>query len=207
MIDADHEAHTLSNKVNRLGKSEPSRLGWLSIGSKAARDDQDRERHLDPAGRQGRATPRRLTRSARHRAGARRRRLRPRHPRRPGDAARRPPTASCSTTPTRIVAVLPTNLDINDAHGRDHRRARPAPAQARRRDPRTNSRPPPSERGSEAAHMLERRQNPLGRAATASVPRITLGGLAARRARSRADREFHDRDGRSRIAGSAVRCI
>jgi Mrp family chromosome partitioning ATPase len=37
LIDADREAHKLSNKVNRLGKSEPSRLGWLSIGSKAAR--------------------------------------------------------------------------------------------------------------------------------------------------------------------------
>jgi hypothetical protein len=37
MIDADREAHKLSNKVERLGKSEPSRLGWLSIGSKAAR--------------------------------------------------------------------------------------------------------------------------------------------------------------------------
>ncbi len=37
MIDADTEAHKLSNKVNRLGKSEPSRLGWLSIGSKASR--------------------------------------------------------------------------------------------------------------------------------------------------------------------------
>ena len=37
MIDADREAHKLSNKVNRLGKSEPSRLGWLSIGSKASR--------------------------------------------------------------------------------------------------------------------------------------------------------------------------
>ncbi len=37
MIDADREAQTLSNKVNRLGKSEPSRLGWLSIGSKASR--------------------------------------------------------------------------------------------------------------------------------------------------------------------------
>jgi len=37
MIDADRDAHELSNKVNRLGKSEPSRLGWLSIGSKAAR--------------------------------------------------------------------------------------------------------------------------------------------------------------------------
>ncbi len=37
MIDADREAHKLSNKVSRLGKTEPSRLGWLSIGSKAAR--------------------------------------------------------------------------------------------------------------------------------------------------------------------------
>jgi Mrp family chromosome partitioning ATPase len=37
MIDADRQAHKLSNKLNRLGKSEPSRLGWLSIGSKASR--------------------------------------------------------------------------------------------------------------------------------------------------------------------------
>jgi len=37
MIDADREAHKLSNKVSRLGKNEPSRLGWLSIGSKASR--------------------------------------------------------------------------------------------------------------------------------------------------------------------------
>jgi uncharacterized protein involved in exopolysaccharide biosynthesis/Mrp family chromosome partitioning ATPase len=38
MIDADHQAHSLSNKVNRRGKSEPSKLGWLSIGSKTARE-------------------------------------------------------------------------------------------------------------------------------------------------------------------------
>src|SRR3954468_11199143 len=38
MIDADHQAHSLSNKVNRPGKSEPSKVGWLSIGSKAARE-------------------------------------------------------------------------------------------------------------------------------------------------------------------------
>ncbi len=37
MIDADPAAHALSNKVNGHGKSEPSRLGWLSIGSKASR--------------------------------------------------------------------------------------------------------------------------------------------------------------------------
>jgi Mrp family chromosome partitioning ATPase len=38
MIDADRRSHKLSNKVTRLGKSEPSRLGWLSIGSKASRE-------------------------------------------------------------------------------------------------------------------------------------------------------------------------
>jgi uncharacterized protein involved in exopolysaccharide biosynthesis/Mrp family chromosome partitioning ATPase len=37
MIDADRETHKLSNKVSRLGNNEPSRLGWLSIGSKASR--------------------------------------------------------------------------------------------------------------------------------------------------------------------------
>jgi uncharacterized protein involved in exopolysaccharide biosynthesis/Mrp family chromosome partitioning ATPase len=37
MIDADHETHKLSNKVDRLGNNPPSRLGWLSIGSKASR--------------------------------------------------------------------------------------------------------------------------------------------------------------------------
>ena len=38
MIDADHQAHPLSNKINRPGRSEPSARGWLSIGSKAARE-------------------------------------------------------------------------------------------------------------------------------------------------------------------------
>ena len=37
MIDADRASHKLSNKMSGLGKSEPSRLGWLSIGSKASR--------------------------------------------------------------------------------------------------------------------------------------------------------------------------
>jgi uncharacterized protein involved in exopolysaccharide biosynthesis/Mrp family chromosome partitioning ATPase len=37
MIDADHAQHALSNKVDNLGKSEASRFGWLSIGSKASR--------------------------------------------------------------------------------------------------------------------------------------------------------------------------
>ncbi|OAF05187.1 hypothetical protein AYJ54_22315 [Bradyrhizobium centrolobii] len=38
MIDADHEAQNLSNRINRPGKSEPSKLGWLSIGNKGARE-------------------------------------------------------------------------------------------------------------------------------------------------------------------------
>ena len=37
LIDADHETHALSNKMDGLGKSEPGRLGWLSIGSKTSR--------------------------------------------------------------------------------------------------------------------------------------------------------------------------
>src|ERR1700759_3498028 len=37
MIDADHKTHALSDKVSRPGKTEPSRLGWLSIGTKAWR--------------------------------------------------------------------------------------------------------------------------------------------------------------------------
>jgi Mrp family chromosome partitioning ATPase len=37
MIDADHAGQALSDKVNGFGTAEPSRLGWLSIGSKASR--------------------------------------------------------------------------------------------------------------------------------------------------------------------------
>ncbi len=39
MIDADHTARQISNKVNRAGKNEPGRLGWLSsIGHKAPQE-------------------------------------------------------------------------------------------------------------------------------------------------------------------------
>jgi uncharacterized protein involved in exopolysaccharide biosynthesis len=37
MMDADHSSHALSTKVSRPAKTEASRLGWLSIGSKASR--------------------------------------------------------------------------------------------------------------------------------------------------------------------------
>jgi uncharacterized protein involved in exopolysaccharide biosynthesis/Mrp family chromosome partitioning ATPase len=37
VIDADHAGHALSSKVKGRGKTEASRFGWLSIGSKASR--------------------------------------------------------------------------------------------------------------------------------------------------------------------------
>lgn len=37
MIDADHKGHKLSDKVAGLGKSEPARLAWLPIGGKTQR--------------------------------------------------------------------------------------------------------------------------------------------------------------------------
>jgi len=37
MIDADRVSHELSSRMNSVGKNEPSRLGWLSIGTKASR--------------------------------------------------------------------------------------------------------------------------------------------------------------------------
>jgi len=37
VIDADHEGHSISNKLAGSRKAEAKRLGWLSIGSKASR--------------------------------------------------------------------------------------------------------------------------------------------------------------------------
>ncbi len=37
LIDADHAAHALSDKLNRPGKTEASRINWLSVGTKASR--------------------------------------------------------------------------------------------------------------------------------------------------------------------------
>jgi uncharacterized protein involved in exopolysaccharide biosynthesis/Mrp family chromosome partitioning ATPase len=37
LIDADHGAHALSDKLNRPGKSEASRINWLGGGTKASR--------------------------------------------------------------------------------------------------------------------------------------------------------------------------
>jgi cellulose biosynthesis protein BcsQ len=37
LIDADHAAHALSDKLNRPGKTEASGINWLGVGTKAAR--------------------------------------------------------------------------------------------------------------------------------------------------------------------------
>ena len=79
-------------------------------------------------------------------------------------------------------------------HGRHHHGPRRRRTQAGRRRPQRTSTPrPPAV--SETNNMLERRTNPIGRAATAGVPRITLGGLRLAVLDHRADREFHDRHG------------
>ncbi|MET4119017.1 uncharacterized protein involved in exopolysaccharide biosynthesis/Mrp family chromosome partitioning ATPase [Bradyrhizobium sp. JR1.5] len=113
MIDADHQAHSLSNKVNRPGKSEPSKVGWLSIGSKAAREIKTLNGiSVLPAAERdaGKATDaiRKAIEQARSAGGY--------------DLVILDGPAAPLTTGSRkllddadaLVAVLPTSLDIND---------------------------------------------------------------------------------------------
>ncbi|MCK1741165.1 hypothetical protein IVA80_09855 [Bradyrhizobium sp. 139] len=114
MIDADHQAHSLSNRVNRPGKSGPSRLGWLSIGGKAAREIKTVNgiSVLPAAGNEaGKATDaiRKAIEQARSAGGY--------------DIVVLDGPVSPLTTGGRkllddadaLVAVLPTSLDINDS--------------------------------------------------------------------------------------------
>jgi uncharacterized protein involved in exopolysaccharide biosynthesis/cellulose biosynthesis protein BcsQ len=114
MIDADHQAHKLSNKVNRPGKSAPSRLGWLSIGSKASREIKTANgiSVLPVAdGEAGKAADaiRKAVTQARSAAGTDLVIL---------DGPAMPLTAAdrkLLDAADALVAVLPTNLDINNA--------------------------------------------------------------------------------------------
>ena len=65
MIDADHQAHSLSNKVSRPGKSEPSKARLALDRQQGRARDQDGQRHLGVAGRRTRCRQGRLTPSAR----------------------------------------------------------------------------------------------------------------------------------------------
>src|SRR4051794_22543492 len=113
MIDADHQAHSLSNKVNRPRKSEPSKVGWLSIGSKAAREIKTLNGiSVLPAveGDAGKATDavRKAIEQARSAGGYDLVIL---------DGPTAPLTAGSRKLlddADALVAVLPTSLDIND---------------------------------------------------------------------------------------------
>src|SRR3954451_13863281 len=113
MIDADHQAHSLSNKVNRPRKSEPSKVGWLSIGSKAAREIKTLNGiSILPAveGDAGKATDaiRKAIEQARSAGGYDLVIL---------DGPTAPLTAGSRKLlddADALVAVLPTSLDIND---------------------------------------------------------------------------------------------
>ncbi len=193
MIDADHATHALSNKVNGLGKSEASRLGWLSIGTKASRAIKTANGiSILPAikGSDAKAGDaiRKAIAQARSAGGYDLVILD--GPAMPWSAADRK-LLDTRRRPRRDPAGQSRHQRL---HGRHHRSPRRRRAQAGRRRPQRTSTPRPST-ASETSNMLERRANPVGRAATASIPRISLGGLAARRARYRADREFHDRHG------------
>lgn len=90
LIDADCETRALSGKVAPFGNNAPSRLGRLSIGTKAARAINTAN-GLDPACRQSRWRQGERHEGERrgpqgYRPGAFRRRLRSRDPRRSGDA-------------------------------------------------------------------------------------------------------------------------
>ena len=174
MIDADHKAHTLSDKVGHLGMREPSRLGWLSIGTRTARAIQTANgiSILPAAG---------ITDA------------------KAGDAIRKAiaqarsaggydlvildgPSLPWSSSDRKLldlaeglVAILPVHLDINEsmediiaALGGAERKLVGVVLDEFNPRPSTVS---------ETNNMLERRANPVGRAATASVPRISLGGL------------------------------
>ena len=207
MIDADHQAHTLSNKVSRLGKSEPSRLGWLSIGSKAcARRSRRRtaSRSCRPSEQRRRKAADAIRKAiAQARAAGGYDLVILDGPAMPLGAADRKLLDEADA----LVAVLPVSLDINDgmeeiiaALGRRQRKLAgvilnelsPPPSVARQRG---------------RAICLSAAQNPARARRDRRRSPHHARRPAARRARSRADREFHDRDGRSRIAGSAVRCI
>jgi uncharacterized protein involved in exopolysaccharide biosynthesis/Mrp family chromosome partitioning ATPase len=125
MIDADHSQHALSDKVNGFGKSEASRFGWLSIGSKASRAVKTANGiSILPAvkGSDGKAPDR---------AGALQRRLRSRDFRWTGDAVGRvrPQTARTRRRPCRGAA---DQSRYQRRHGRHHQGARRRGEQADR---------------------------------------------------------------------------
>jgi uncharacterized protein involved in exopolysaccharide biosynthesis len=115
LIDADHDAVRLSKRLNRLGKSEPGRLGWLSIGSTAPRLIPTANGISILPAVKGPGT--KAAASSIHKAIARVRAVGGHElaildgPAMPWSAADR----KLVETADALVAVLPVSLDINDA--------------------------------------------------------------------------------------------
>ena len=194
MIDADHATHALSNKVNRprQERGQPSRLAQhrqprLPARSRPRTESRSCRRSRDPTPRSSDAI-RKAIAQARSAGGYDLVILD--GPAMPWSAADR----KLLDVADGLVAMLPASLDINDCMediiaalgGAEHKlvgvvlnELQPAAVSTSARQTiclsaaqiRSAGPPPPS------------------------VPRISLGGLAARRARYRADREFHDRHG------------
>ena len=174
LIDADQKTYALSNKVAHLAKEETGRLGWLNIGAKAARaiktangisilpavkaSDTKASDTIRKAIAQARSAAATIWWSS---TGP------------PCRGAR--PTTRCSTPPTGWSRSCRSSSTSTRAWKTSSpRSARPSASWSVSSS--TNSPPRPST-VSETNSMRERRLNPLGRAATAGVPRITLGGL------------------------------
>jgi uncharacterized protein involved in exopolysaccharide biosynthesis len=114
MIDADHAQHALSNKVSGFGKTEASRFGWLSIGTKASRAIKTANGiSILPAvkGSDGKAAEAIRKAIAQARSSGGYDLLILDGPAMPWDASDR----KLLDTADGLVAVLPVSLDINDA--------------------------------------------------------------------------------------------
>jgi cellulose biosynthesis protein BcsQ len=112
LIDADHEAGTLSRRLNRFGKSEPVRRGWLSIGSELPREVPTANGiSILPAtkGVKGSASTRKAI--ARARAGGDYRLVIVDGPAMPWSE----PDRQLLDGADALVAVLPVSIDINEA--------------------------------------------------------------------------------------------
>lgn len=114
LIDADAATHALSNKVAHLGTSKPSRLDWLTIGSKAARAiNTTNGIAILPAikGNSGKVTDAIQKAIARARATGGHDLVILDGPAMPWDAAER----KLFDLADGLVAVLPADRDINEA--------------------------------------------------------------------------------------------
>ena len=114
MIDADPRGHKLSSKVARLGHGGPSRMGWLSLGSRASRAIKTANGiFILPSveGSDAKATDTIRQSIAQARAAGSYDLVILDGPPLPWNAAGH----KLLDTANGIVAVLPVNLDINDA--------------------------------------------------------------------------------------------